>query len=271
MVAWGFLLILLTESLSLVRGLSATWLTIGWAICGVLVGFAYRKSAATKGRPVFSLTDRDLVDRLAMGFILASILITFVIAVFAVPSLWDAHSYHMPRVLHWAQNHTVAYYPTHIQRQLWSSPGAEFITLQFYVLAGTDRFIALVPWSAFVLSIAASSLIAKELRAPPSRATDGLDVCCLITGRDRSIDWGRSRDSRRHVDLLLRVPCAPPYPKQRLQLAAGYPRRVESWPRTADQADGVPVHRAISGLVCSRFVLQVLEKGDCNMSFHRSH
>lgn len=167
-VAWGSLTVLLTEGLSLVRGLSATWLAIGWTVCGVLIGFVYRKStAALKQRSVFSLTDRDLVDRLAMGFILASVLITFVIAVFAMPSLWDGHSYHMPRVLHWAQNQSVAYYPTHIQRQLWSSPGAEFITLHFYLLGRTDRFIALVPWSAFVVSIAASSLIAKELGATP--------------------------------------------------------------------------------------------------------
>jgi hypothetical protein len=73
----------------------------------------------------------------------------------------------MPRVLHWAQNRSVAFYPTHIQRQLWSSPGAEFIALHFYVLSGTDRFLALVPWGAFVGSIAASSLVARELGATP--------------------------------------------------------------------------------------------------------
>jgi hypothetical protein len=167
-VAWGGLLVLLTEGLSLVRAVSAPWLAIAWTVCGVLVAFAYRKStAAPKQRLVFSLADRDMADRLAIGFIAASVLITFVIGIFAVPSLWDAHTYHVPRVLHWAQNQSVAYYPTHIQRQLWSSPGAEFITLQFYVLAGTDRFIALVPWCAFVIGIVTSSLIAKELGAPP--------------------------------------------------------------------------------------------------------
>src|SRR6185295_20361585 len=134
----------------------------------LLIGFAYRASTpAPKQQSVFSGVDRNLVDRFALGFIVASILITFVIAIFAVPSLWDAHTYHMPRVMHWAQNQSVAHYPTHIQRQLWSSPGAEFIVLHFYVLSETDRFLALVPWGAFVVSIAASALIARELGATP--------------------------------------------------------------------------------------------------------
>ena len=167
-VAWGCLVVVLTEGLSLLGALSALWLTIAWIVCGVLTGFAYRMSSAMPKRALVSPpADRDPEDWLAIGFIVASVLITFFIAIFAVPSLWDAHSYHMPRIVHWAQNQSVEYYPTHIQRQLWSSPGAEFITVQFYVLDGTDRFLALVPWTAFVVSIVTSSLIAKELGAPP--------------------------------------------------------------------------------------------------------
>jgi hypothetical protein len=167
-VAWGCLLVLLTEGLSPLRALSAPWLTVAWAVCGVLIGFAYRTSSpAPKQQSFFPRADRNLVDRLALGFIIASVLITFVIAIFAVPSLWDAHTYHMPRVMHWAQNQSVAHYPTNMQRQLWSSPGAEFIVLHFYVLSGTDRFLALVPWGSFVVGIAASALIARELGATP--------------------------------------------------------------------------------------------------------
>jgi len=167
-VAWGCLLVLLTEGLSLFRALSPLWLTIAWTTCGVLIGFAYRRiTPAPTQQAISSILDRDLVDRLAIGFVVASVLITFVIALFAMPSLWDAHTYHMPRVLHWAQNQSVEHYPTNIQRQLWSSPGAEFIVLHFYILSGTDRFLALVPWSAFVVSIATSYLIAKELGATP--------------------------------------------------------------------------------------------------------
>jgi hypothetical protein len=167
-VAWGCLLVVLTEGLSPFRALSAFWLTVVWTVCGILVGLVYRTSTPSPEQPsVFSGVDRNLVDRLALGFIVTSVLITFVIALFAMPSLWDAHTYHMPRVVHWVQNQSVAHYPTNMQRQLWSAPGAEFIVLHFYALGKSDRFLALVPWSAFVLSIAASSLIAKELGATP--------------------------------------------------------------------------------------------------------
>jgi hypothetical protein len=59
-------------------------------------------------------------------------------------------SYHLARVAHWGQNHTVAFYPTHIVRQLYQPPWAEYAMLHLYILAGGDRLANLVqcgsPW-----------------------------------------------------------------------------------------------------------------------------
>lgn len=45
------------------------------------------------------------------------------IAVIAPPTNEDSMSYHMARVRHWIQQQSVAHYPTHITRQLFSDPG----------------------------------------------------------------------------------------------------------------------------------------------------
>jgi len=56
----------------------------------------------------------------------------------------------------------VRHYPTHIQRQLWLNPGAEFVVLHFQVLSGGDRLANLPQWLAFAGSISVSSLIAQS-------------------------------------------------------------------------------------------------------------
>jgi hypothetical protein len=57
----------------------------------------------------------------------------------------------------------VAHYPTHVLRQLWLGPGAEFAVAHLDLLAGGDRFANLAQWLAFVASVLGSSIVAAEL------------------------------------------------------------------------------------------------------------
>jgi hypothetical protein len=41
---------------------------------------------------------------------------TGLLAAVAWPSQWDSMVYHLPRIDHWIQNRSVAFYPTHILR-----------------------------------------------------------------------------------------------------------------------------------------------------------
>ncbi len=93
------------------------------------------------------------------------ICVTGMIALVAPPNTYDAMTYHMARVMHWIQNHSVAYYPTHILRQLYLSPGAEYLILQFQILGGSDRMANLVQWFSMVGSVLGISLIAGQLGA----------------------------------------------------------------------------------------------------------
>jgi len=69
--------------------------------------------------------------------------VTATVAWLSPPQTWDSLVYHMSRVAHWAQNRSVWHYATGIDRQGSMSPGAEVITLNFYVLSAGDRLATL--------------------------------------------------------------------------------------------------------------------------------
>jgi hypothetical protein len=71
----------------------------------------------------------------------------------------------MSRVAHWAQNESLAHYPTGIEIQNSYSPGAEEMILNFYILDGSDRFANLVAWIGFAGSVAAAASLAEVLGA----------------------------------------------------------------------------------------------------------
>ena len=90
-----------------------------------------------------------------------------VIALVAPPNTWDAMTYHMSRVAHWAQNGSVATYATHNARQIHMAPGSEFLILHLQALTGGDRLANTVQWSALVGCIVGMSMIARNLGAGP--------------------------------------------------------------------------------------------------------
>jgi len=89
-------------------------------------------------------------------------------------------TYHLSRVAHWAQNGTLAHYPTHIFFQDYRAPWAETAILQSYVLAGSDRFAALVQWFSMIGSVITVSLIARGLGASPRGQILAALVCATI-------------------------------------------------------------------------------------------
>jgi hypothetical protein len=90
------------------------------------------------------------------AFILLSPLavILFVLAVAYPPTNWDSMIYHMARVAHWIQNQSIGYYPTSIDRQNWTGPGAEYLLLVLQVLAGSDRWANSVQFLAWLTCVA---------------------------------------------------------------------------------------------------------------------
>ncbi len=72
-------------------------------------------------------------------------------------------NYHLPRVMHWLEDPSLAVYPTHVQLQIQAPPGAEYLILNLVALGGNDQLATLVQWGAFAATMLAVSLVASLL------------------------------------------------------------------------------------------------------------
>lgn len=164
---WGLLLTLATEILSFFGKLEFLWLLTFWALVNVACFALYFKYFSGDR----SFGPRGLLNALGLPFFIVlcglgvEVLANLLIALSAPPNNWDSMTYHMARVAHWIQNGSVYHYPTHIDRQLWLNPWAEFAITHFQILSGGDRFANLVQWLSMVGSLLGVSLVAKQLGA----------------------------------------------------------------------------------------------------------
>ena len=98
-----------------------------------------------------------------MGVLLLVIFVSLLLAVVYPPNNYDSMTYHMARVAHWIQNKSIAFYPTHIGRQLVFQPLAEWIILHIQLLTGSDRLANAVQLFFFVGCMVVVTLITREL------------------------------------------------------------------------------------------------------------
>src|SRR5665213_1970062 len=95
----------------------------------------------------------------------AIVVMTGIIAVASAPSNWDSMTYHLPRVMRWMQDRSVAHFPSNFHPQLYHPPWAEFAILHLQILAGSDRFAFAVQWGSMIGSVIGASLIARHIGA----------------------------------------------------------------------------------------------------------
>jgi hypothetical protein len=150
MVAFGLCVVALTEGLSAFHGVRMWPLFVGWlVVC----------AAALAVRP----RGGEWPQWAAWAAIAPIAGIVLFIALKSVPNSTDVMAYHLPRVLFWAQNGSVAFFPTHYYNQIMLQPMAEYTVLQTWVLSGSDRYANLVQFLGFFGAAAVVCLIAKEM------------------------------------------------------------------------------------------------------------
>jgi hypothetical protein len=154
----GYFIAISSEGLSLIKLLTRDGIAIVWILLSVCILAILRKRLLSRSvTPRFASTTK--VERLfGFGLILIFAVIGLT-ALLSPPNTWDAMEYHMPRIVMWASNHSLALFPTPNYAQVIFAPWAETAMLHLYLLWGNDRLVNLVDFFSFVgLSVAASAI-----------------------------------------------------------------------------------------------------------------
>lgn len=161
---WTLCAVSLIEGLSVFHCLTKEAVAGGWGLVIILVlsgmMFIRRKRQLIKSVFVNKLSFWEWAGLFVTALIIGLIGLN---AIFAAPNNWDSMTYHLPRVMHWIQNQSVDHYSTHILRQLYQPPGAEFLILHSQILADGDRFVNCIQWFSLLGAAIVLSLIAVEL------------------------------------------------------------------------------------------------------------
>ena len=181
-VTWGVLVTLITEVLSIFSLLNFSSLLILWTLANITLFFLYLRIRKRKSPEISSRETRKLSSFLTslIGSVIAIVVVVGLIALIAPPNNYDSMTYHMSRVVHWMQNHSVTHYPTSNLRQLHSGPWAGFVITHLQILSGGDRFANLVQWFSMAGSIIGVSLIAYRLGANLRGQIFSAVICATI-------------------------------------------------------------------------------------------
>jgi hypothetical protein len=159
-VVGGVVLVLSTEALSLFNALTRRGVGLVWLAAAMVVGVHLWRRRGTLAMPSLPA---GVIARVLSASVVVLVAVLGLVALAVPPNTWDAMTYHVARVAHWAQQGSVAHYHTTIPRQLFQPPGASFVTLNLYLLAQGDRWINLVQWASMVGSLVGVATLAALL------------------------------------------------------------------------------------------------------------
>ena len=167
-VLWGAMVTLTSEVLSSVGAIDRVWVALSWTgavVAAVFLG--WRRGSLSRGLERIRTSWFDCgVQESALGlgtiFLAVGLLL---VAWIAPPNNVDSLQYHMSRVVHWAQDRSLAHYATAYGYQLYNPVWAETAILQLRVLWGDDRPANLVQWFSMVGCVVGSATLASQLRA----------------------------------------------------------------------------------------------------------
>ena len=164
-VATSVIMVALTESLGAMHWLTGINLALGWTTVILMLAAVNLKLRRFHNihwrRPVWQF---DRLEMLIMAAIAGLALLLDIIAVVAAPNNWDSMAYHLPRVMQWIQNRSLAPFATPNLSQLYMAPGSEMGILNLMLLSSNhDTLVNLPQWFAMLGSALAASYLAGRL------------------------------------------------------------------------------------------------------------
>ena len=160
---FSFLVVLSTEVLSYFSLITRNNIFIFWlplALFGV-----YKILSDFKRIKHFFLNQKQsfiklpIIIKIGCSVGLLYLIIILITGLIYPPNNWDSMTYHLSRVLHWANQQSVEHYATSIYRQLHLSPFSEYFILHILLLENGD-LLAFFPQTIYLLF---SCLVVFEL------------------------------------------------------------------------------------------------------------
>lgn len=169
-LVFSALIIAITELLSALHAITYTGIFAAWTIITALnMLYLYTKKQHAvlfwdklKQRVVGVYKTLDALEKIFFYLTLFILLLVFVQGIIYPPNNWDSMSYHMARIPDWISHRSVMPYPTHIVRQLYQPPFAEYAIMHMDILNRSDYFSSVVQFFFLIFSAAAVVAIAKQ-------------------------------------------------------------------------------------------------------------
>ncbi|SOD79503.1 ArnT family glycosyltransferase [Spirosoma fluviale] len=173
-------IIFLTEIASSLRELNETVMTLAWvgvAVC--CTGWAVFQYNLGEGPIRPRLSALSTVEKRLLWVVGIISCLTLLTAFVYPPNNFDSLTYHMGRIGHWLQQQSVEPFATHIERQLYQPPLAEWIIMHTMLLSHSDLWANSVQWLATAGCLVGVSLLSHQLGG--SRAIQIATVFMAVT------------------------------------------------------------------------------------------
>ncbi|UUC46278.1 ArnT family glycosyltransferase [Flavobacterium cerinum] len=139
-------IVVITELLSLVKSINlfsvvTVWGSITAILCFLI--FRSRKEvfshfAIQKKVTIQNYKALFFYEKFLLWSVFVFILLLLFQGIIYPPNNWDSLTYHMPRIMYWISNESVAHFPTHTIRDLYQPPLAEYFIMHVNLVNGND-------------------------------------------------------------------------------------------------------------------------------------
>ncbi|RCH55079.1 hypothetical protein DJ568_07755 [Mucilaginibacter hurinus] len=168
---FSLLVVITTEVLSLVAFINVWAIMLVWAVVGaghIRYLFKQREQLNTFVKNLRSdvklkLTTLSLSQKVMLGALAVLLLLVFAQGIIYPPNNRDSLTYHMGRIPAWIGQHSVEHFPTHIVRQLYQPPFAEYLIMHINLLNFSDYLSSSVQFVYLVWAMIAVTLIIKAM------------------------------------------------------------------------------------------------------------